>query len=234
MSFTDRSSPSQAIVPLFTQGLTSGTEGVPVLTFHIHPIDESPLIFSSSSPPPCPCPFTTVHFCNTLLPLAWIMISAFLLGSCPLLLLLPEPEWSHHTPPVNASVAPLYTLQGKVLTSCLCLQTKCDCISSCSTSLCIPLPLITLLQPHFFMVSIRSPSFFFFSPEAWDKSCFLFPDCSSFYLVGFSSFPSPNLLLQCDLYRERFFWAFNLKCVPLYLILFNLIIDFSECQFHHL
>lgn len=162
MSFTDRSSPSQAIVPLFTQGLTSGTEGVPVLTFHIHPTEESLLIFSSSSPPPCPRPFTTVHFCSTLFPLAWIVISAFLLGSCPPLLLLPEPEWSHHAPPVNASVAPLYTLQGKVLTPCLCLQTKCDCISSCSTSLCIPLPLIALLQPHFIMVSIRSPSFFFF------------------------------------------------------------------------
>lgn len=150
-------------------------------------------------------PSSCLHcsFCDTLSPLAWIMKTAFLLVSCSSLLLLPDTEWYYHTPPINVSVALFYTLWGKGLTPCLGPQTECNCIYLCPTSLCIPL----LITPH----SFSAPLSYGFckvsnlsSPEAWYKSHSFCMDCSFFYLVGFSSFLSPNLQYTCDLYRETF------------------------------
>lgn len=114
--------------------------------------------FISQLPSILPSSCLHCSFFGTLSPLAWIMKTAFLLVSCSSLLLLPDTDWYCHTPRINVSVAILYTLWWEVLTPCLGLQTECNCIYLCPTSLFIPLLLITPFQPHFLMVSVKPPT----------------------------------------------------------------------------
>lgn len=161
MSFTDRPSPSQAIGPWFTQLLTSGTEVSPVLTFHIHFIDESLLLLSPNSPPPCPRPFSAVHFCSTPY-LSGLDYDISLLTG--LTLSSPASSWHRVITPhstYKCLSGSLSHFARKSSNSLLWSTNWCDCIYLSSTSLWILLPLITPLQPQFSMVSIRSPTFFF-------------------------------------------------------------------------